>query len=115
MNKGLLSSVHSRSIGMTDRELVSPENDDAEFEKALLAVIGVITPEEAARRVQDIYRWREEGSRPMHMITATRSEDDPVWAMLTPERIDAATRALFGAPDTESELQNAGLQENGRD
>lgn len=28
---------------------------------------GFITPEEAERWVEDIYRWREEGSRPPHL------------------------------------------------
>jgi hypothetical protein len=84
------------------RKPSDPEDDDAEFHEALRAVAGTPTPEEAEHRIQDIYRWREEGSRPMHMITPSRAADDPVWAMLTPDRIAAATRAIFGAPETDT-------------
>ena len=47
------------------RDEITPANDDEEFEEALRAVVGTLTPEEAERRTQDIYRWREEGSRPI--------------------------------------------------
>ena len=44
-----------------------PSSDDDEaFEKALQAVFGILTPEEAEWRIQDIYRWREEGARPIN-------------------------------------------------
>jgi hypothetical protein len=40
-------------------------DDDREaFRAALRAAAGVFTPEEADRLKQDIYRWREEGSKP---------------------------------------------------
>jgi hypothetical protein len=39
---------------------------DAEaFSEALRAVAGTFTPEEGERLKQDIYRWREEGTRPI--------------------------------------------------
>lgn len=41
-------------------------DDDEEFEEALRGVFGTLTPEEAERRTQDIYRWREEGTRPIN-------------------------------------------------
>lgn len=47
------------------REETTSADDDAEFEAALRAVVGTLTPEEAERRTQDIYRWREEGTRPI--------------------------------------------------
>lgn len=47
------------------RDETLPSDDDEEFEKALQAVFGMLTPEEAERRIQDIYRWREEGTRPI--------------------------------------------------
>ena len=43
----------------------TPANDDVEFEEALRAAVGTLTPEEAERRTQDTYPWREEGSRPI--------------------------------------------------
>jgi hypothetical protein len=40
-------------------------DDDAEaFEEALRAVVGTLTPEEGEQWIQNIYRWREEGSKP---------------------------------------------------
>ena len=56
--------------------------DPEEFREALRKAATMFTPEEAEQLKKDIYRWREEGSRPMHMITATRAWDDPVWATL---------------------------------
>ena len=47
------------------RDETTPADDDAEFEEALRAVVGTLTPEEAERLTQDIYRWREEGTRPI--------------------------------------------------
>lgn len=41
------------------------EYDRADFEEALRAVIGTITPEEADRLKDMIYRGREEGTRPL--------------------------------------------------
>jgi hypothetical protein len=41
------------------------DDEDAEtFREALRAAGRVFTPEEAERLKQDIYRWREEGTRP---------------------------------------------------
>lgn len=40
-------------------------DDDREaFRAALRAAAGVFSPEEADRLKEDIYRWREEGSKP---------------------------------------------------
>jgi hypothetical protein len=47
------------------RDETTPLDDDEEFERALRAVFGILTPEEGERRKQDIYRWREEGTRPI--------------------------------------------------
>ena len=47
------------------RDEATPLDDDDEFEQALRAVVGTLTPEEAEKRIQDIYRWREEGTRPI--------------------------------------------------
>ena len=47
------------------RDETTPAIDDEEFGEALRAVVGTLTPEEAERRIQDIYRWREEGTRPI--------------------------------------------------
>ena len=47
------------------RDETSPANNDEEFEEALRAVVGTLTPEEAEQLTQDIYRWREEGTRPI--------------------------------------------------
>ena len=37
-----------------------------EFRAALQAAAGVFTPEEAEQLQRNIYRWREEGSRPIN-------------------------------------------------
>ena len=47
------------------RDETSHADDDEEFEEALRAVFGILSPEEGERRKQDIYRWREEGTRPI--------------------------------------------------
>jgi hypothetical protein len=47
------------------RDETSPSDDDEEFERALQAVFGILTPEEGERRIQEIYRGREEGTRPI--------------------------------------------------
>lgn len=47
------------------RDETTPTDDDVEFEEALRAVVGTITPEEAEQLTQDIYRRREEGARPI--------------------------------------------------
>jgi hypothetical protein len=42
------------------------DDEDAEaFREALRAAVGIFTPEEAEQLKQDIYRWREEGTRPI--------------------------------------------------
>jgi hypothetical protein len=48
------------------RDPIDPgEGGDAEaFREALRAVAGTLTPEEGEQLKQDIYRWREEGTRP---------------------------------------------------
>lgn len=38
--------------------------DPEAFHRALLKIAGTITPAEAERRKEELYRWREEGSRP---------------------------------------------------
>ncbi len=49
------------------REPGNLESDNAreEFRAALRAAAGVFTPEEAEQLKRNIYRWREEGSRPI--------------------------------------------------
>lgn len=47
------------------RDETTPADDDVEFEEALQAVFGILSPEEGERRIQEIYRWREEGTRPI--------------------------------------------------
>jgi hypothetical protein len=47
------------------RDQTTPLDDDEEFEQALRAVVGTLTSEAAEQRIQDIYRWREEGTRPI--------------------------------------------------
>ncbi|MGH2616302.1 MAG: hypothetical protein ACRDJC_13740 [Thermomicrobiales bacterium] len=50
---------------LVTREPENHDADDAEaFRAALRAAAGVFTPEEAERLKSDIYRWREEGSKP---------------------------------------------------
>lgn len=39
--------------------------DPEAFRSALHDIAGLITPEEAERRKEQLYRWREEGSRPL--------------------------------------------------
>ncbi len=39
--------------------------DPEEFRAALRAAVGTLTPEEGERLKRDIYRWREEGARPI--------------------------------------------------
>jgi hypothetical protein len=41
------------------------DHDPGAFLKALHAVVGTLTPEEGERLKRGIYRWREEGSRPI--------------------------------------------------
>ncbi len=40
------------------------DNHPEAFQEALRAVVGTLTPEEGKRLKRDIYRWREEGSKP---------------------------------------------------
>ena len=56
--------------------------DPAAVRDALRAAADTLTPEEGEHLKQNIYRWREEGSRPMHMITSSRAADDEAWARL---------------------------------
>jgi hypothetical protein len=48
-----------------DREPLDPgdASDREAFREALRAAAGTFTPEEGERLKQDIYRWREEGTR----------------------------------------------------
>ena len=50
-----------------DRAPVDPSHssDREAFREALRAAGRIFTPEEAERLKQDIYRWREEGTRPI--------------------------------------------------
>jgi hypothetical protein len=41
------------------------DHDEADFEAALRAVVGTLTPEEGERLKEAIYRGREEGTRPL--------------------------------------------------
>jgi hypothetical protein len=42
------------------------DNAREEFRAALRAAAGVFTPEEADQLRENVYRWREEGSRPIN-------------------------------------------------
>jgi hypothetical protein len=48
---------------------IEPENADEDeadaLRAALRAAVGIFTPEEAEQLNQNIYRWREEGTRPI--------------------------------------------------
>ena len=48
------------------RDSFDPVRDDdpEAFEEALRAVVGTLTPEEGEQWKRNIYRWREEGSKP---------------------------------------------------
>ena len=49
---------------MTDER---EEDEDAEaFREALRRAAGTFTPEEGEQLKQNIYRWREEGTRPIN-------------------------------------------------
>jgi hypothetical protein len=50
-----------------DRASVDPadSSDREAFREALRTAGRIFTPEEAERLEQDIYRWREEGTRPL--------------------------------------------------
>jgi hypothetical protein len=69
---------------VASRDPFDPESDyDPEaFREALRAAAGTFTAEEGERLKQNIYRRREEGSRPMNQITPSRTADDEVWAKL---------------------------------
>jgi hypothetical protein len=58
------------------RDPFDPVRDDnsEEFRAALRAVAGTLTPEEGERLKRDIYRWREEGTRPI---------DRPFWRLIS--------------------------------
>jgi hypothetical protein len=47
--------------------------DPDEFREALRRAADIFTPEEAEQLKKDIYRWREEGSRPMNRPRGTCS------------------------------------------
>jgi hypothetical protein len=53
---------------VVSRQPVEPADDydPEEFRAALRAAAGTFTPEEGERLKQDIYRWREEGTRPIN-------------------------------------------------
>lgn len=48
-----------------DESTPAADNDREAFREALRAVVGTLTPEEGERLKRDIYRWREEGTRPI--------------------------------------------------
>ena len=51
---------------VVSRDPFDPVDDDPEaFREALRSVVGTLTPEEGERLKRDIYRWREEGTRPI--------------------------------------------------
>jgi hypothetical protein len=60
----LVSNGDRYMVNRADDDL-SKGNDDEEFREALRKVVGTLTPEEGERLKRDIYRWREEGSRPI--------------------------------------------------
>lgn len=63
--KGPVTIVSNGERFTVSRGEDAPVDDDsAEFEEALQAVVGTLTPEEAERFKQYVYRGREEGSRP---------------------------------------------------
>jgi hypothetical protein len=52
---------------LVSRDPLDAVDDDAEaFREALRAAAGTFTPEEGERLKRDIYRWREEGTRPIN-------------------------------------------------
>jgi hypothetical protein len=58
--------VKERAADRDRMELETAEDEDAQaFHEALRAAAGTFTPEEAEQLKQDIYRWREEGTRPI--------------------------------------------------
>ena len=70
--------------------------DPAEFEKALRATAGMMTPEEGERFKRTIYPWRDEEGRriaPLHRDTEDRINDDDFWADYDPEAVREALRA----------------------
>ena len=52
---------------LVSRDLDPMDSKDAEaFREALRAAAGTFTPEAGERLKRDIYRWREEGTRPIN-------------------------------------------------
>jgi hypothetical protein len=78
----------------------SADHSDPEvFEEALRAVFGTLTPEEGERRIQDIYRWREEGTQPIAsgaFDPEDEPSDDELWADYDPEAVREALWATAG-------------------
>jgi hypothetical protein len=61
----LLVSGNERFTVSREPRDASPDHDVEAFRQALHEISGMITPEEAERRKELIYRSREEGSRPL--------------------------------------------------
>lgn len=81
------------------RDETTLADDEAQFEEALRAAFGILTPEEGERRIQEIHRWREEGSRPVASGAFDPEDelsDDELWADYDPEAVREALRAAAG-------------------
>jgi hypothetical protein len=73
--------------------------DPEEFEEALRAAAGIMTPEEGERFKRTIYPWRDEEGRridPPHRYTDDRVNDADFWADYDPEAVREALRAAAG-------------------
>ena len=60
----LVSDGHRYAVSSAPSERVN-DADQEEFRAAIRAAAGTFTPEEAEELKQNIYRWREEGTRPL--------------------------------------------------
>ncbi|MGI8643566.1 MAG: hypothetical protein ACR2LS_05565 [Thermomicrobiales bacterium] len=59
----LLDPVEAKAAAAEQRD-IRADYDPAEARAGMLAAAGSITPEEADEAIANIYRWRNEGSRP---------------------------------------------------
>ena len=82
---------------MISRDTNAPKgNFDSEaFRRALHEISGSISPEDAERRKERLYRWREEGSRPI-----TRRDD--LAANCDPCLVLQRLRKVSGKPSNEA-------------
>jgi hypothetical protein len=64
----VLVSNGSRYLVRRDADDLVIEDDAELFREALRAATGIFTPEEAEQLKRDIYRWREEGTRPIDRL-----------------------------------------------